>query len=125
MGLKYSMLSGYTLDSSGTWGSRSTRKNIQWCVSKTFTLSNGNDYGSVGAYKCELGDIISSYTVLDNPAEYSVNYLIQRPIWWKFNLRGTRQANKLIQIGTTRKDCIACISPYRSGCWFNQFRSTN
>ena len=26
-----------------------------------------------------LADIISSYTVFDNPAEYSVNYLIQGP----------------------------------------------
>ena len=115
MGLKYTMLSGYTIDSSGTWGSEAQGKTFNGSGPKTFTLSNGNDYGSVGAYKCELGDIISSYTVLDNPAEYSVNYLIQGPSGGNSIYEAQAKANKLIQIATTRKDCIACISPYRSG----------
>ena len=115
MGLKYSMLSGYTLDSSGTWGTEAQGKTFNGSGAKTFTLSNGNDYGSVGAYKCDLGDIISSYTVLDNPAEYTVNYLIQGPSGGNSIYEAQAKANKLIQIATTRKDCIACISPYREG----------
>ena len=30
-------------------------------------------------------------------------------------IRDRAKANKLIQIATSRKDCIACISPYRQG----------
>ena len=115
MGLKFTMLSGYTLDSSGTWGSEAQGKTFNGAGPKTFSLANGNDYGSVGKYKCELGDIISSYTVLDNPAEYSVNYLIQGPSGGDSIYEAQAKANKLIQIATTRKECIACISPYRSG----------
>ena len=109
------MLSGYTIDSSGTWGSEAQGKTFNGSGPKTFTLSNGNDYGSVGAYKCDLGDIISSYTVLDNPAEYSVNYLIQDSSGGNSIYEALLQSKQIIQIATTRKDCIACISPYRSG----------
>ena len=49
------MLSGYTLDSSGTWGSEAQGKTFNGAGPKTFSLENGNDYGSIGAYKCELG----------------------------------------------------------------------
>ena len=115
IGLKNTMLSGYTVDSSGTWGSNAQGKTFNGAGPSTFSLANGNDYGSEGSYKCSLGDIISSYTVLDNPAEYSVNYLIQGPSGGDSIYEAQAKANKLIQIATTRKDCIACISPYRSG----------
>ena len=115
IGLKNTMLSGYTIDSSGTWGSNAQGKTFNGAGPSTFSLANGNDYGSEGSYKCSLGDIISSYTVLDNPAEYSVNYLIQGPSGGDSIYEAQAKANKLIQIATTRKDCIACISPYRSG----------
>ena len=79
------------------------------------TLASGNDYGSAGEYKCTLADIVSSYQVLDNPAEYSVNYLIQGPSGGTSIYEAQAKANKLLSIATTRKDCIACISPYREG----------
>tara|TARA_B100000902_G_scaffold44867_1_gene52453 strand:- start:5303 stop:7732 length:2430 start_codon:yes stop_codon:yes gene_type:complete len=111
--LKFSMLSGYTLDASGTWGQLSQGVTFNGAGAKTFSLGGGNDYGGVGVYKCNLSDVISSYTILENPAEYSINYVIQGPSSGDTVFEAQAKANKLIQIANTRKDCIACISPYK------------
>ena len=111
--LKFSMLSGYTLDASGTWGQLSQGTTFNGAGAQTFSLGGGNDYGGVGVYKCNLADVISSYTILENPAEYSINYIIQGPSSGDTVFEAQAKANKLIQIANTRKDCIACISPYK------------
>lgn len=111
--LKFSMLSGYTLDASGTWGQLSQGTTFNGAGAQTFSLGGGNDYGGVGVYKCNLSDVISSYTILENPAEYSINYIIQGPSSGDTVFEAQAKANKLIQIANTRKDCIACISPYK------------
>ena len=109
------MLSGYTIDSTGVWAQETQGVTFNGSGPKIYSLSNGMDYGGTGRFKCELGDIVSSYTVLDNPAEYSVNFLIQGPSSGDSIYEAQAKANKLIQIATSRKDCIACISPYRQG----------
>jgi hypothetical protein len=111
--LKFSMLSGYTLDSSGTWGQLTQGVTFNGAGANTFALSGGNDYGGVGVYKCNLSDVISSYTILENPAEYSINYIIQGPSSGDSVFEAQAKGNKLIQIADTRKDCIACLSPYK------------
>ena len=115
IGLKHTMLSGYTIDSTGVWAQETQGVTFNGSGPKIYSLSNGMDYGGTGRFKCELGDIVSSYTVLDNPAEYSVNFLIQGPSSGDSIYEAQAKANKLIQIATSRKDCIACISPYRQG----------
>ena len=115
VGMKHTMMSGYTIDSSGTWGSKAQGVAFNGSGASIFSLANGNDYGGVDQYECTLGDIIGSYTVLDNPAEYSVNYLIQGPSGGASIYEAQAKANKLLSIATVRKDCIACISPYRTG----------
>ena len=77
--MKHTMMSGYTIDDSGLWGSKAQGVSFNGAGANIFSLANGNDYGGVDQYECNLGDIVSSYQVLDNPAEYSVNYLIQGP----------------------------------------------
>ena len=80
------------------------------------SLESARDYGAeAGRMETTLADIISSYTVFDNPAEYSVNYLLQGPSGGASIYESQAKANKLISIANTRKDCVACISPYRSG----------
>ena len=113
--LKYSTPSAYSLDSTGTWGKNAQGVTFNGIGAKAHTLASGNDYGSVGSYNATLGDVVNSYTILDNPAEYDVNYLIQGPSGGASIYEAQAKANKLIQIANTRKDCIACISPYRSG----------
>ena len=108
-------MSGYTIDDSGLWGSKAQGVSFNGAGANIFSLANGNDYGGVDQYECNLGDIVSSYQVLDNPAEYSVNYLIQGPSGGSSIYEAQAKANKLLSIATTRKDCIACISPYREG----------
>ena len=115
IGLKHTMLSGYTIDSTGVWAQETQGVTFNGSGAKIYSLSNGMDYGGTGRFKCELGDIVSSYTVLDNPAEYSVNFLIQGPSSGDSIYEAQAKANKLIQIASSRKDCIACISPYRQG----------
>ena len=113
--MKFTMLGGYTLDASGTWGQLAQGVSFNGSGAQTYALGGGNDYGGVGVYNCELADVISSYSVLDNPAEYTVNYIIQGPSSGDNIYEAQAKANKLISIADTRKDCVACISPYKPG----------
>tara|TARA_B100001142_G_scaffold330324_1_gene398125 strand:+ start:1751 stop:4180 length:2430 start_codon:yes stop_codon:yes gene_type:complete len=112
--LKFNMLGGYTLDASGTWGQDAQGVTYNGAGANTYSLGGGSDYGGIGVYKCNLSDVITSYTILDNPAEYTVNYILQGPSSGATVFEAQAKANKLIQIADTRKDCIACISPYKS-----------
>ena len=115
LGLKNTALSGYTVDGSGVWGQPAQGVNFNGSGPKTFSLASGNDYGGIGRYECSLGEVVNSYTVLDNPAEYAVNFLIQGPSSGASIYEAQAKANKLLSIASVRKDCVACISPYRSG----------
>ncbi len=115
LGLKHTALGGYTIDATGVWNTKAQGVTFNGAGPKTFSLADGNDYGGTDKYACTLGDIVTSYTVLDNPAEYSVNYLIQGPSSGDNIYEAQAKANKLLSIASVRKDCIACISPYRAG----------
>lgn len=116
IGLKYNMGgAGYMIDETGTWGQEAQGVTFNGAGAQIMSLANGNDYGGVGKFEVSLGDVIESYTVLENPAEYTINYLINGPSGGSSIYEAQAKANKLIQIAGTRKDCIACISPYRSG----------
>ena len=115
VGLKNTALSGYTVDGSGVWGQEAQGVSFNGSGPKTFALTNGKDYGGIGQFACSLGEVISSYQVLDNPAEYAVNFLIQGPSNGESIYEAQAKANKLLSIAAVRKDCVACISPYRAG----------
>jgi hypothetical protein len=115
---KFSTLSGYGDAPNTTWGLE-TQGNTFNCVgAKTYTLSGGADYSgtsNVGGYSVELSDVISSYRKFTNPAEYSIDYLISGPSGGTTVNESQAKANELIAIADLRKDCIAVISPHRSG----------
>ena len=115
LGLKFNTSGGYQIDGTGAWGTNAQGVTFNGAGAKTFTLANGVDYDGVNRFNVTLGQVVNSYTVVENPAEYSVNYLIQGPSGGSSIYESQAKANKLIQIANTRKDCIACISPYRSG----------
>ena len=71
--------SGYTIDESGVWSQETQGVTFNGSGPKIYSLTNGTDYGGDGRFVCSLGEVVKSYTVLDNPAEYSVNFLIQVP----------------------------------------------
>ena len=116
VGLKFSTPSGYSVDATGTWGKNAQGITFNGAGPKVMSLESARDYGAdAGRMETTLADIISSYTVFDNPAEYTVNYLLQGPSGGASIYESQAKANKLIAIANTRKDCIACISPYRAG----------
>lgn len=101
---------------SGTWGSNAQGVTFDVSGKNTYTLLGGKDYSgtnNVGGYETTLGDVLTSYEVLRNPAEYSVNYLLSGPSFGSI-YETQQKANTLINIAEERKDCIAVISPFKS-----------
>ena len=113
-GTKFTSMGGYTVDSTGAWGGNAQSTTFNAIGSKSWSLASGSDYGGVDRFNVELGDVVGGYSVLENPAEYSVNFLINGPSGGASIYESQAKASKLIQIAETRKDCIACISPHRS-----------
>lgn len=101
---------------SGAWGStaQSTKFNVVGSV--TYDLQGGTDYsgpGSVGGYSASVSDLITSYQIFNNPAEYGINFLINGPSSGTTIYESQAKANALIAIAQNRKDCIAVVSPHK------------
>lgn len=114
---QFTTLDGFTVASGGsiTWGQEASGIAFGLAGNKTYTLDNGANYGATNGYAPTLANVISSYTVLENPAEYDVNFLIQGPSGGSTLFESQAKANKLIAIANGRKDCVAVISPHRAG----------
>ena len=78
-------------------------------------ITNTETTSGSGGYGASLGDVITAYDNFANQAEYSINFLIQGPSTGTSNAEAQAKARKLIDLANTRKDCIACISPWRTG----------
>jgi hypothetical protein len=114
----FTTLDGYVQQSGGSiaWGQNATGINFGSAGNKSYSLSGGYDYSSAtGGMSVQLGDILNSYEVFRNPAEYNVNYLISGPDGGATIYEAQAKANRLIDIAEARKDCIACISPAKTG----------
>ncbi|NBW58672.1 hypothetical protein EBR43_13030, partial [bacterium] len=115
---KFSTLSGYSSASNTAWGLESQGNTFNCVGAKTYELSGGKDYSgiaNVGGYSVSLSNVISAYRNFTNPAEYSLDYLINGPSGGATIYDSQAKANELIAIADLRKDCIAVISPHRSG----------
>ena len=99
----------------GAWGgvAQGTTFNVQGAV--TYNLTAGKNYTANDGFLTTLADVVSSYEVLKNPAEYKVDFLINGPSGGTSIFDSQAKANKLIEIAELRKDCIACISPHTAG----------
>lgn len=118
LGNSFTSINGYTQTSGGTiaWGQNCTAINFGSSGNKSYSLSNGYDYSSAsGGMSLSLSDVLNSYEIFRNPAEYDVNFLIAGPDGGSTIFEAQAKANRLIDIAESRKDCIACISPRRSG----------
>ena len=105
----------WTLGATGNVGSNAQGVTFAGIGVSTYTLAGGENYSATGGYGASLGDIISAYDTFANQAEYSINFLIQGPSTGTSNAEAQAKARKLIDLASTRKDCIACISPWRTG----------
>ena len=105
----------FTASDIGNVGSNAQGVVFSVSGTETHTLGAGKNYTSADGYLATRGDIINSYNVLKNPAEYSVNFLINGPSGGADLWDSQAKAKALIAIAELRKDCIACISPHRGG----------
>jgi len=113
---KFTTLDGYTPLTGGSiaWGQNAASVVFGLTGPKTYPLSSGANYGATSGYSASLSDIISSYDILSNPAEYAVNFLISGPSGGSTVFESQAKANKLIAIAESRKDCVAVLSPHRA-----------
>jgi hypothetical protein len=106
---------GFTSTGNGNWGTNAQGTTFSAAGNVTYNLTGGVDYSANGGMNATLANIISSYNILTNPAEYSVNFLISGPSGGATIYDSQAKANALISIAEQRKDCIAVISPHRNG----------
>jgi hypothetical protein len=112
----------YTLET-GSWGSAAQSIKFSVQGNKSYTLTAGSDYSNSGGMAATLANIVSAYKKFENPAEYTLDFLIQGPSGGATIYESQAKASALIAIAEERKDCIACISPHKDDV-VNQPNST-
>ena len=105
----------WTLSGTGNWTTNAQGTTYAGIGVSTYTLAGGENYSATGGYGASLGDVINAYDNFTNQAEYSINFILQGPSGGVSNAEAQAKARKLIDLASTRKDCIACISPWRTG----------
>jgi len=111
----FTSTTGYTNTNIGNWAQNAQGTTFSGVGNITYNLTGGVDYSSSGGMGATLANIITSYNVLSNPAEYQVNFLINGPSGGATIYESQAKANALIGIAEARKDCVAVISPHKSG----------
>jgi hypothetical protein len=114
----FTTLTGYTPKSGASlaWNQNSTGINFGAVGQKTYSLSNGFDYSSAtGGMAIALSNVLDSYNILRNPAEYNINFLINGPSGGNSLIDAQAKANFLITLAEERKDCVVTVSPFRGG----------
>jgi uncharacterized protein YkvS len=114
----FTTLGGYTPRSGAsiTWGQNTSTVQFGCVGQKTYSLLSGFDYSSsTGGMVATLSNVLSSYELVRNPAEYNVNFLITGPSGGNTILDAQAKANSLIALAEERKDCVVTISPFRGG----------
>ena len=98
----------------GLWGQNAQGITYSAIGNVGYAFSGGVDYSALGGYSATLGDLITSYNLFKNKEEIAIDYLIMGP-----SINGIEEsqakANRLISIAEARQDCVATVSPHRSG----------
>jgi len=105
----------FTTTGVGNWGANAQNVTFSVLGNQIYILTGGENYNSSGGYSASNSDVLSSYEYVRNPTEYQINFLINGPSGGNAIYDAQAKAIKLIEIANERKDCIACISPYRQG----------
>ena len=112
----FTTLAGFVPKSGATlaWNQSTSSVNFGCVGQKTYSLANGFDYSSAtGGMEITLGEVLSSYELIRNPAEYDINFILGGPSGGTNFLDAQAKANSLIALAEERKDCIVTISPFR------------
>ena len=105
----------YTQKGIGNWNSNTQGVHFSVNGNQTYTLTGGENYTAAGGFDCSLADVVSGYEKFKNQAEYDINFLIQGPSGGASMQESQAKANYLISLAELRRDCIACISPHKTG----------
>ena len=105
----------FNLVTGGSWGQNAAGVTFNVEGNRSYDLKGGKNYSGTDGYNIEKGDVINSYNVLKNPAEYTINFILQGPSGGATIFDSQAKASALISIANLRKDCIACISPHSAG----------
>ena len=114
----FTTLDGYTprTGASISWAQNASIIKFGSIGAKTYTLASGYDYSSsTGGMAATLSNVLASYELVRNPAEYGINFVICGPSGGNTNLDAQAKANTLIALAEERKDCVVTISPFRGG----------
>jgi len=105
-----------TADLGFDWGRNASGSVFKVEGNRSYDLTGGKDYSGASndGFDIDKGDVINSYNILKNPAEYTINFILQGPSRGSNKFEAQAKASALIAIAELRKDCIACISPYRN-----------
>lgn len=108
----------------GVWGQDAQNVNFNVVGAKSYTLGGvgvaatnwtGVDYaaaGEIGVMAPTLGSLNTAYDLFTNDDDVQVDFLIGGPGLTN-QIDSQALANNILTIATQRKDCVACISPYR------------
>ena len=105
--------------SDGDFGLEAQGTTFNGVGSVNFVLTGGKDYstGSAGVtneggFEVQLDDLMPAYAIFEQDSQFDIDFLIMGP---GLDSLETSQAKaiRLMDIAQARKDCIACISPYR------------
>jgi len=105
----------WTPTGKGNWNSNTQGVTFSVNGNQGYTLTGGENYSASGGYGATLANVVSGYEKFKNQAEYDINFLIQGPSGGASMQESQAKANYLISLAELRKDCIACISPHKSG----------
>jgi hypothetical protein len=113
------LIDAYLQGTSGTyavsgspWGSVVQSNNFKVSGAKTYKLTGGHNYDNDGMIPF-LSNVISSYEIFRNPAEYELDFLLCGPSGGTSIFESQAKASALISLADSRKDCIAVISPHK------------
>jgi hypothetical protein len=98
------------------WGTKTQDKSFDVLGAKVYELTNGKDYnGVVNNYGATTANIITAYNEFNNVEEYQLDFIINGPSGGDSIYESQSKASSILAIASTRKDCVACISPHKDG----------
>ena len=110
---RFNQINNYSAYSGGSWQNSANNKFFEVSGNQKYTLGGGTDYIADGInYKVSQSDVVTAYSVFENPALYGVNFIISGPSGTDSLYEAQAKANYIISLAESRKDCIAVVSAF-------------
>jgi len=112
---RFNQINNYSAYSNGSWQSSANNRFFDVSGNQKYTLGSGTDYIADGInYKVSQADVVTAYSVFENPALYGVNFIISGPSGTDSLYEAQAKANYIISLAESRKDCIAVVSAFET-----------